>query len=64
MLSTGPHFVEYLDFAVTAECNVLLKCKVRRVTANIYTAVYMFLRMEHHKWVVLFSTDRKYQTRD
>lgn len=25
----GPHFVEYLDFAVTTECDVLLKCKVR-----------------------------------
>uniref|UniRef100_A0A8D3CGX7 Myomesin 1a (skelemin) n=1 Tax=Scophthalmus maximus TaxID=52904 RepID=A0A8D3CGX7_SCOMX len=29
----GPHFVKYLDFAVTPECNVLLKCKVIRVTA-------------------------------
>lgn len=48
MLSTGPHFVEYLDFTVTAECNVLLKCKVR----NIHSAVHTFLRMEHHKWVV------------
>uniref|UniRef100_A0A3P8W4N6 Myomesin 1a (skelemin) n=1 Tax=Cynoglossus semilaevis TaxID=244447 RepID=A0A3P8W4N6_CYNSE len=28
----GPHFVEYLDFAVTQECDVLLKCKVRNVT--------------------------------
>uniref|UniRef100_A0A7N8YJ58 Myomesin 1a (skelemin) n=1 Tax=Mastacembelus armatus TaxID=205130 RepID=A0A7N8YJ58_9TELE len=25
----GPHFVEYLDFVVTSECDVLLKCKVR-----------------------------------
>uniref|UniRef100_A0A8D3C8J4 Myomesin 1a (skelemin) n=1 Tax=Scophthalmus maximus TaxID=52904 RepID=A0A8D3C8J4_SCOMX len=30
---TCPHFVKYLDFAVTPECNVLLKCKVIRVTA-------------------------------
>uniref|UniRef100_A0A8C9X5W4 Myomesin 1a (skelemin) n=1 Tax=Sander lucioperca TaxID=283035 RepID=A0A8C9X5W4_SANLU len=28
----GPHFVEYLDFTVTPECNVLLKCKVIKVT--------------------------------
>uniref|UniRef100_A0A665WTJ5 Myomesin 1a (skelemin) n=1 Tax=Echeneis naucrates TaxID=173247 RepID=A0A665WTJ5_ECHNA len=27
----GPHFVEYLGFAVTQECDVLLKCKVRQV---------------------------------
>uniref|UniRef100_A0A3Q3KHS8 Myomesin 1a (skelemin) n=1 Tax=Monopterus albus TaxID=43700 RepID=A0A3Q3KHS8_MONAL len=26
-----PHFVEYLDFAVTPECDVLLKCKVGNV---------------------------------
>uniref|UniRef100_A0A8C5FTD3 Myomesin 1a (skelemin) n=1 Tax=Gadus morhua TaxID=8049 RepID=A0A8C5FTD3_GADMO len=25
----GPHFVEYLGFTVTEECNVLLKCQVR-----------------------------------
>ena len=29
LLPTGPHFVEYLDFTVTEDCNVLLKCKVR-----------------------------------
>uniref|UniRef100_A0A3Q3KHH9 Myomesin 1a (skelemin) n=1 Tax=Mastacembelus armatus TaxID=205130 RepID=A0A3Q3KHH9_9TELE len=27
----GPHFVEYLDFVVTSECDVLLKCKVGNV---------------------------------
>ncbi|XP_071347565.1 myomesin 1a (skelemin) isoform X2 [Trachinotus anak] len=27
----GPHFVEYLDFAVTQECDVLLKCKIGNV---------------------------------
>uniref|UniRef100_A0A8D3B244 Myomesin 1a (skelemin) n=1 Tax=Scophthalmus maximus TaxID=52904 RepID=A0A8D3B244_SCOMX len=27
----GPHFVKYLDFAVTPECNVLLKCKIGNV---------------------------------
>lgn len=26
---TGPHFVEYLSFEVTPECDVHLKCKVR-----------------------------------
>uniref|UniRef100_H2MU89 Myomesin 1a (skelemin) n=1 Tax=Oryzias latipes TaxID=8090 RepID=H2MU89_ORYLA len=26
----GPHFVEYLNFAVTPECDVLLKCKVQK----------------------------------
>lgn len=42
MLSTGPHFVEYLGFTVTKECNVLLKCKVIRVTVNICTASNFF----------------------
>ncbi|CAL8279768.1 unnamed protein product [Lota lota] len=27
----GPHFVEYLDFTVTEECNVLLKCKIGNI---------------------------------
>ncbi|KAI3374803.1 hypothetical protein L3Q82_021358, partial [Scortum barcoo] len=27
----GPHFVEYLSFTVTAECNVLLRCKIGNV---------------------------------
>uniref|UniRef100_A0A672ZBT1 Myomesin 1a (skelemin) n=1 Tax=Sphaeramia orbicularis TaxID=375764 RepID=A0A672ZBT1_9TELE len=27
----GPHFVEYLDFAVTQECDVLLKCKIGNI---------------------------------
>ncbi|KAF3698802.1 M-protein, striated muscle [Channa argus] len=27
----GPHFVEYLDFAVTPACDVLLKCKIGNV---------------------------------
>ncbi|XP_032387711.1 myomesin 1a (skelemin) [Etheostoma spectabile] len=27
----GPHFVEYLGFTVTPECNVLLKCKIGNV---------------------------------
>ncbi|XP_068604733.1 myomesin 1a (skelemin) [Brachionichthys hirsutus] len=27
----GPHFVDYLDFTVTEECNVLLKCKIGNV---------------------------------
>ncbi|KAG7229011.1 hypothetical protein INR49_013244 [Caranx melampygus] len=27
----GPHFVEYLDFAVTPECDVLLKCKIGNI---------------------------------
>ncbi|XP_068458688.1 myomesin 1a (skelemin) isoform X2 [Clinocottus analis] len=27
----GPHFVEYLGFTVTKECNVLLKCKIGNV---------------------------------
>uniref|UniRef100_A0A3Q0R9Q6 Myomesin 1a (skelemin) n=1 Tax=Amphilophus citrinellus TaxID=61819 RepID=A0A3Q0R9Q6_AMPCI len=30
----GPHFVEYLDFAVTPECDVLLKCKVIETNVN------------------------------
>uniref|UniRef100_A0A665WT73 Myomesin 1a (skelemin) n=1 Tax=Echeneis naucrates TaxID=173247 RepID=A0A665WT73_ECHNA len=31
----GPHFVEYLGFAVTQECDVLLKCKVRQNAKKI-----------------------------
>ncbi|XP_019967641.2 myomesin 1a (skelemin) isoform X2 [Paralichthys olivaceus] len=27
----GPHFVKYLDFAVTPECDVLLRCKIGNV---------------------------------
>ncbi|MED6232057.1 hypothetical protein ATANTOWER_019605, partial [Ataeniobius toweri] len=27
----GPHFVEYLGFTVTPECNVLLKCKIGNI---------------------------------
>lgn len=49
MLSTGPHFVEYLDFTVTEECDVLLKCKVRRVPENIYAAINVILKTEHHE---------------
>uniref|UniRef100_A0A672GA61 Myomesin 1a (skelemin) n=1 Tax=Salarias fasciatus TaxID=181472 RepID=A0A672GA61_SALFA len=30
----GPHFVEYLDFTVTPECDVLLKCKIGNVKAE------------------------------
>ncbi|KAF3858077.1 hypothetical protein F7725_011278 [Dissostichus mawsoni] len=27
----GPHFVEYIGFAVTPECNVMLKCKIGNI---------------------------------
>ncbi|XP_076840855.1 myomesin 1a (skelemin) [Brachyhypopomus gauderio] len=30
----GPHFVEYLSFEVTPECNVYLKCKVGNMKAD------------------------------
>ncbi|KAF7706154.1 myomesin 1a (skelemin) isoform X1 [Silurus meridionalis] len=30
----GPHFVEYLSFEVTKECNVYLKCKVGNIKAD------------------------------
>ncbi|XP_066537740.1 myomesin 1a (skelemin) [Hoplias malabaricus] len=30
----GPHFVEYLSFEVTAECDVYLKCKVGNMKAD------------------------------
>ncbi|XP_023264722.1 myomesin-1-like isoform X2 [Seriola lalandi dorsalis] len=30
----GPHFVEYLDFAVTPACDVLLKCKIGNIKAE------------------------------
>uniref|UniRef100_I3JRU5 Myomesin 1a (skelemin) n=1 Tax=Oreochromis niloticus TaxID=8128 RepID=I3JRU5_ORENI len=32
----GPHFVEYLDFSVTPDCDVLLKCKVIETNVNNY----------------------------
>uniref|UniRef100_A0A8C5I6P6 Myomesin-2-like n=1 Tax=Gouania willdenowi TaxID=441366 RepID=A0A8C5I6P6_GOUWI len=32
--SAGPHFVEYLDFTVTSECDVLLKCKIGNIKAE------------------------------
>uniref|UniRef100_A0A4W6F401 Myomesin 1a (skelemin) n=1 Tax=Lates calcarifer TaxID=8187 RepID=A0A4W6F401_LATCA len=31
LIGDGPHFVEYLDFTVTQECDVLLKCKIGNV---------------------------------
>ncbi|XP_062850023.1 myomesin 1a (skelemin) [Trichomycterus rosablanca] len=30
----GPHFVDYLSFEVTSECDVYLKCKVGNIRAN------------------------------
>lgn len=30
----GPHFVQYLDFVVTPQCDVLLKCKIGNVKAE------------------------------
>lgn len=30
----GPHFVEYLGFTVTPECDVLLKCKIGNIKAE------------------------------
>ncbi|XP_075877927.1 myomesin 1a (skelemin) isoform X2 [Nelusetta ayraudi] len=30
----GPHFVKYLDFTVTPECDVLLRCKIGNVRAE------------------------------
>ncbi|KAM9845322.1 myomesin 1a (skelemin) [Aulostomus maculatus] len=30
----GPHFVEYLNFTVTKECDVLLKCKIGNIKAD------------------------------
>uniref|UniRef100_A0A8C4I3R9 Myomesin 1a (skelemin) n=1 Tax=Dicentrarchus labrax TaxID=13489 RepID=A0A8C4I3R9_DICLA len=39
LLMSCPHFVEYLGFTVTEECNVLLKCKVRKVAVSFCTAV-------------------------
>lgn len=44
--------MEYLDFTVTEECNVLLKCKVRKVTVNVCTAVSIFEKMKRHKLVL------------
>uniref|UniRef100_A0A8D2JHC0 Myomesin-1 n=1 Tax=Varanus komodoensis TaxID=61221 RepID=A0A8D2JHC0_VARKO len=36
----GPHFVEYLGWEVTAECNVLLKCKVANIKKETYIIWY------------------------
>ena len=44
--------MEYLDFTVTEECNVLLKCKVRKVTVSVFTAVNIFKKMKHHELVL------------
>uniref|UniRef100_I3JRU7 Myomesin 1a (skelemin) n=1 Tax=Oreochromis niloticus TaxID=8128 RepID=I3JRU7_ORENI len=43
----GPHFVEYLDFSVTPDCDVLLKCKVIETNVNNYSAVDISSKMEH-----------------
>ncbi|XP_037662274.1 myomesin-1 isoform X2 [Choloepus didactylus] len=36
----GPHFVEYLSWEVTGECNVLLKCKVANITKETHIVWY------------------------
>ncbi|XP_054316337.2 myomesin-1 isoform X1 [Pongo pygmaeus] len=36
----GPHFVEYLSWEVTGECNVLLKCKVANIKKETHIVWY------------------------
>uniref|UniRef100_A0A674K7B9 Myomesin 1 n=1 Tax=Terrapene triunguis TaxID=2587831 RepID=A0A674K7B9_9SAUR len=36
----GPHFVEYLGWEVTADCNVLLKCKVANIKKETHIVWY------------------------
>ncbi|XP_034981820.2 myomesin-1 isoform X1 [Zootoca vivipara] len=36
----GPHFVEYLGWEVTPECNVLLKCKVANIKKETHIVWY------------------------
>ncbi|KAG6923358.1 myomesin 1 [Chelydra serpentina] len=36
----GPHFVEYLGWEVTADCNVLLKCKVANIKKETHIIWY------------------------
>ncbi|XP_034285428.1 myomesin-1 isoform X3 [Pantherophis guttatus] len=36
----GPHFVEYLGWQVTPECNVLLKCKVANIKKETHVIWY------------------------
>ncbi|XP_066478906.1 myomesin-1 isoform X1 [Tiliqua scincoides] len=36
----GPHFVEYLGWEVTPECNVLLKCKVANIKKETHVVWY------------------------
>ncbi|XP_063155210.1 myomesin-1 isoform X1 [Candoia aspera] len=36
----GPHFVEYLGWEVTPECNVLLKCKVANIKKETHVIWY------------------------
>ncbi|XP_039206961.1 myomesin-1 isoform X3 [Crotalus tigris] len=36
----GPHFVEYLGWEVTSECNVLLKCKVANIKKETHIIWY------------------------
>lgn len=62
----GPHFVEYLGFAVTAECDVLLKCKVKqkekKKKQNKTTAKFL----KTAPWQIVLppsQTDWKCQTR-
>uniref|UniRef100_A0A665WU64 Myomesin 1a (skelemin) n=1 Tax=Echeneis naucrates TaxID=173247 RepID=A0A665WU64_ECHNA len=55
----GPHFVEYLGFAVTQECDVLLKCKVRQVIyyKNLVGvgASQMMLKNKTEKTLIYFN---------
>uniref|UniRef100_A0A8C5BT61 Myomesin 1a (skelemin) n=1 Tax=Gadus morhua TaxID=8049 RepID=A0A8C5BT61_GADMO len=45
----GPHFVEYLGFTVTEECNVLLKCQVRTISKSDSGVYEVKLRDERGK---------------
>uniref|UniRef100_A0A8C4YQJ0 Myomesin-1 n=1 Tax=Gopherus evgoodei TaxID=1825980 RepID=A0A8C4YQJ0_9SAUR len=36
----GPHFIEYLGWEVTADCNVLLKCKVANIKKETHIVWY------------------------
>uniref|UniRef100_A0A3Q1H3W1 Uncharacterized protein n=1 Tax=Anabas testudineus TaxID=64144 RepID=A0A3Q1H3W1_ANATE len=55
----GPHFVEYLDFTVTPQCDVLLKCKISKKDAGIYE---VFLSDDRGKDKSTFNlTDAGYQ---
>uniref|UniRef100_A0A8C6UGI2 Myomesin 1a (skelemin) n=1 Tax=Neogobius melanostomus TaxID=47308 RepID=A0A8C6UGI2_9GOBI len=55
----GPHFVEYLGFTVTPECNVLLKCKVKpQYIGKLLLLQYLVIKKDAGIYEVFLRDER------